>query len=131
MTRTAQIIIAVVSIIAASALIFSQLPTQGFQSDLSKVGNGSPTVVLGFQNHSPVGIQAMDKVNQVRGDFQDRADFIIADLIENDGATFAEEHGTRDGYIGIFSASGDRQNVYEVPEDPQALRQILERELGY
>ena len=131
MTRTAQIVIAVISILAASALIFSQLPTQGFQSDLSRVGNGTPTVVLGFQNHSPIGIQAMDVVNQVRSDYEDRADFIIADLTTDEGMEFAESHGTQDGYIGVFSDGGERQNVYELPEYPQALRQILERELGY
>jgi len=130
MTRTAQIVIAVVSIAVASVLIFSQLPTQGFQSDLAKVGNGTPTVVLGFQNHSPVGIQAMDVVNQVRNDFEDGADFIIADVTAEDGQAFAEEHGTQDGYVGIFNAGGEPQNVYEVPEDAQALRQILERELN-
>lgn len=131
MTRTAQIVIAVISVIAASVLIFSQLPTQGFQADLSQVDNGTPTVVLGFENHSPVGIRAMDVVSQVRSDFEHSTDFIVADLTTDEGMEFAERHGTHDGYIGVFNAGGKRLKSYEVPEDPQALRQILERELDF
>ncbi len=129
MGKTAKIVITVATLLIAGLLIFSQLPMRGYERDLSKIGEGKPAVVLGFENHSPVGIEAMDRISQVREDYEHSALFLVADLMSEEGEEFARRHGTHDGFIALFDAQGNRLDVRQVPEDQTTLRRFLESNL--
>lgn len=130
MSRKAQLLIAVIAIAVGGALILTQLPTRGFDRDITQVGQGQPTVVLGYENHSPVGIAAMGRVNHVREDYEDRILFLVADLMDEQGEAFAREHLIGDGYIGLFDGQGELLDRGEVPEEESALRGKIEGAFG-
>ena len=129
MGKTTKIVITLVTLLVAGALIFSQLPTRGYDRDLSQVGEGKPAIVFGYENHSPVGIAAMDRISQVREDYEHAALFLVADLMSEEGQDFTDQHGTHDGFVAVFDAQGNRLGVRQVPEDQQDLRSFLEDNL--
>jgi len=129
MSRKTQIIITLVTVLAASVLIFSQLPTQGYSTDLSEIGQGEPAVVLGFQNHSPQGIAAMDQLNKVRNSY-DGTRFLVADLLTDEGEALAQTYDARDGHMAIFDGDGVHISSHPVPDNETDLRELIDRAFG-
>ncbi|TVP53113.1 MAG: hypothetical protein EA349_14600 [Halomonadaceae bacterium] len=112
----------------AVAILFTQLPTQGFDTDLDAIGQGQPAVVLGFINHSPRGIEAMGKLGDVRDGYEDQVVFRVADILSRDGEgeAFSERYNAGDGVIALFDGEGNHLGSHRVPDTEAQLRELLD-----
>jgi len=126
MTRTRMTLIVVGLFLLLGTAIGFALAPQSMSADLARVGQGRPAVVLAYENYSPASMDAMERLNRVRGDYAERVEFLVADLASEAGNRFAERHGLREGMITLFDAGGDAVATLDVPADPDALRRRLD-----
>ena len=129
LTRTKVTVIVISIAVLISAITWFVLAPQRMSSDLSRVGDGLPTVVLTYENYSPASMDAIERLNRVRGDFDEQVEFVVADVGTAAGDEFAREWQTRSGVISLFAADGEHLGNGHVPEDERALRDRIEREL--
>lgn len=99
-------------------------------ADLSTIGQGKPTLVLAYENFSPTGGDALNQLRKVRGDFDSRLDFAVADLGTPSGRAFAKKHQLFDGLAVFLAKDGQPLGVTRISADEQALREILESRLA-
>jgi len=122
--------ISAVVIVLASVLIFSLLPMAGFDSDVGKVGQGRPAVVLAFENYAPASMDTMDAFSRVRRDYAEQIEFLVADLGTPRGRAFVERNNAFTGQVMTFSGDGTRVRVELLDGGEQALRDRLQQDLG-
>ena len=122
--------ISAVVIVLAGALIFSVLPMAGYESDVGKVGQGRPAVVLAFENYAPASMDTMDAFGRVRRDYGDQIEFLVADLGSPRGRAFVERHNAHTGQVLTFRGDGTRVRVALLDGGEQALRERLQQDLG-
>lgn len=114
-------------VVAAAALIWSQLPRGAFATDLDRIGQGQPAVVVVRDVNFVTGAEVMDRLNRVRPDYADRIEFLAAHQGRPDGQEFARRHDVRDGAVVLFDARGRRVGALEAPETEAEIRQLLDR----
>ena len=119
-------LIVVLSIVAVGAAIWSQLPRGFYPTDLSLVGNGRPAVVLAYDPNFGGGMAAMELMNVIRSDYEDRVQFLIARFGLPEGRAFANRHRAVDGTILLFAGDGTRVNSVHLPESEEQLRHVLD-----
>ena len=119
-------LIIVLSIIAVGAAIWSQLPRGFYPTDLSLVGNGRPALVLAYDPNFGGGMAAMELMNVIRSDYEDRVQFLIARFGLPEGRAFANRHRAVDGTILLFAGDGTRVNSVHLPESEAQLRHVLD-----
>lgn len=120
-----------VSLIALAVLGYSLLMGGGkpLSTDLSIVGQGKPALVLAYENYSPTGGEALNRLRKVRSDFDSRLDFAVADLGTPQGRAFAERFQLGDGLAVFLKQDGQPLTVTRIVADEQALRSLLESTL--
>jgi len=114
---------------AAALYIWQQLPGAGYPTDLTRVGAGTPTLVLTHDNGFVAGGEVMERMNHLRADYAGRVDFLVANVKVPLGAAFAQRHGVRDGTVLLFSADGRPAGVLHQPDSAQ-LRRALDQAFG-
>ncbi len=65
---------------AMGALIFSQLPRGSYSTDLTRIGDGRPALVLAYDISSMGGTEVMKLMDALREEYSDRVVFLVADL---------------------------------------------------
>jgi hypothetical protein len=129
-----------VKIIAVSAASLVVLAALGYllimgagkpiSTDLSIIGQGKPVLVLAYENFSPAGGDALNRLRHVRGDFDSRLDFVVADLGTPHGRAFANRHKLLNGQAVFLKQNGQPLGVTSIPADEQELRSRLEAKLA-
>ena len=114
---------------ATASFIWLQLPGAGYPTDLTRVGAGTPTLVLAYDNGFVAGGEVMERMNHLRADYAGRVDFLVANVKMPDGAAFANKHGVWDGTVLLFSADGRSAGVLYQPDSAQ-LRRALDQAFG-
>ena len=99
-------------------------------TDLSVVGQGKPVLVLAFENFSPAGGDALNRLRQVRSDYETRLDFVVADLGTPLGRAFANRYRLADGQAVFLKQDGQALGVTSIPADERELRITLESKLA-
>jgi len=99
-------------------------------SDLSVIGQGKPVLVLAYENFSPIGGEALNRLRQVRSDYDLRLNFVVADLGTPHGRAFASRHRLADGQAVFLNQDGQAIRVISIPADEQELRSRLESKLA-
>lgn len=99
-------------------------------SDLTIIGQGRPALVLAYENYSPTGGDALNRLRRVRSDYDSRIDFVVADLGTPDGSAFASRHSLFDGQAVFLKQDGHALQATSIPADEQELRNLLEAALG-
>lgn len=94
-------------------------------TDLSVIGGGRPVAVLAFESYSPQGMQAMDQINIIRDDFEDRLSFRVASIGSPDGDRFVARHGIRDGILVVLDGDGELLDMWGVVDDTTILARKL------
>jgi hypothetical protein len=94
------------------------------------IGKGKAALVLVYQNHSPTGGEALNRLNQVRSDYESRYDFVVADLGVPQGRAFASRYQMVDGQAMFLNQDGEPLLVTGIPADEQALRRLLDSQLA-
>jgi hypothetical protein len=122
----AKALITLAVIIGAGALIFTQLPRGAFPTDLSRVGQGTPALVVARDINFLAGAEVMDLLSTIRPEYGDRVQFLAAHLGHPDGQAFARRHDMRDGTVVLFSADGSRLATLRAPETAAEIRRALQ-----
>jgi len=118
-------------IFAASGLfLWSQLAIKPLSTDLTLIGQGKPALVLAYENFAPSGIEAMERINRVRSDYDTNIKFLVADMGTPQGQAFTEQYELLDGMVIFLSADGQPVSIGTVPVNESELRRRLDQDLG-
>ena len=99
-------------------------------TDLSVIGQGKPVLVLAYDNFSPAGGDALNRLRNVRNDYDSRLNFVVADLGTPQGSTFANRHQLTDGQAVFLMKDGQPLRVISIPADDIKLRSRLDSMLS-
>lgn len=121
----AKVLITLVVIVGAGALIFTQLPRGVFSTDLSKIGQGTPALVVARDISFVAGAEVMDLLTAMRPEFGDRVEFLAVNLGNPQGQGFARQHRMQDGTVVLFSGDGTRMGALDRPGTQREVRQLL------
>ena len=111
---------------AVGTLIWSQLPRGAYPTDLTRVGEGRPALVLAYDIKSMGGMEVMRLLDTLRGEYTNRVEFLVADLGVPDGHNFAQRHGAANGTVMLFSGDGSHVRTIHLPLNTEMLRHALE-----
>ena len=111
-------------ILVGAAFVALKLTPTPMSSDLSQIGQGTPAIVLAYENFSPSGADALNRLKAVRADYESQVRFIVADLGTPDGRTFGQRYGLRDSEAILLDGSG--RAVAVLARSEQALREQLD-----
>ncbi len=120
----------VIVVLSAGIFIITQSMIMPMSTDLSVIGQGKPSLVLGVESYSPTGGSALNRLNAVRGDYEDRMVFVVSDLGTPQGQTFARQYNLQDGVAIFLSPDGKPVRIATIPADEQLLRQQLDSKLA-
>lgn len=95
-------------------------------TNLALVGQGKPAFVLAYENYSPTGGGALNRLRKVRGDYDQRINLIVADIGTPAGSAFAERYQLRDGLALLLSADGEPLKTTDIALDENELRSNLD-----
>lgn len=132
MPMTKTIGLTIISIVALSALGY--FVTTGVvkpvSTDLSVIGQGKPALVLAYENFSPTSGEALDRLREVRTEYEPRLQFVVADLGTPQGRAFANRFGVDDGQAAFLTPDGQVLVVTRLPRDKRDLRTLLDYKLA-
>ena len=115
---------------ALGAFAWSQLPEGSYPTDLSRIGQDRPAVVLTMESHYLEGASVMHLMHDVRDEFGHAVQFLVASLSQQDGRSFAARHGAVDGTVVLFDAQGRRVAMLRTPQSRDELRQAVRQAFG-
>jgi len=130
MPKSIKLLLTLAAIGVIGALLWGLLPGRGFDTELAKLGQGRPALVLAFESYSPAGAETMELLSKVRGEYAPRIDFLVADLGTPSGRAFASTHALRDGMVVLIGAEGRAAGAGVFPGSEAELRRNLDRHLG-
>lgn len=108
------------------ALVWSQLPRQPYSTDLTRIGQGQPAMVLAYDIKSMGGMEVMKMMDDLRADYADRIAFLVAPLGAPHGHAFGRQFNVDNGAVVFFSAQGQAVHTLHLPPNTAALQQALE-----
>jgi len=124
--------IVVISLVALIAVGYFLTISGGkpIGTDLSVIGQGKPAIVLAYENHSPAGGEALNRLRKIRGDYDSRLNFVVADLGTPQGRQFAERHSIHDGQAVFLAGDGTPLEITNIAEKEAELRGSLDAMLA-
>ena len=108
------------------ALVWSQLPRQPYSTDLSRIGQGQPALVLAYDIQSMGGMAVMEMMDELRGDYADRIHFLVAPLGAPNGRAFGQQFNVDNGSVVLFAPNGAAVNTVHLPPDSAELKKALD-----
>ncbi|GKT12050.1 MAG: hypothetical protein ISEC1_P1024 [Thiomicrorhabdus sp.] len=119
-------LISIIIFSAAAVLIVKQLPGGGaFSTDLTRIGQGQPAMVVVYDVNSLDGKQVMELLEDLRGEYKDRVQFLVADLGTPDGRSFARHYKGVSGSVIVLKADGYHMRTMHRPESTALLHQVV------
>lgn len=124
--RIAKWLIYVVITGLVAVLIWTQLPRAPYSTDLSRIGQGRPALVLAYDIKSMGGMEVMAMMDSLRPAYEDRVHFLVAPLGAPHGFAFGERHDAVNGTVVLFTAAGVAFRSVHQPADTAALQHELD-----
>lgn len=115
---------ALVVVVAAGIFLWTQLPSGGYPTDLSRIGEGRPTLVLVYDHFYVGGGVVMEHMNAIRADQNHEIDFLVADMSADSGQAFAERYEVNDGTVLLFAGDGTHVGTLHGPDQNEIRRAI-------
>lgn len=129
MLKTIGLTAATLGALIGLGYIVTLVVVKPMSTDLSVVGQGRPALVLAYENFSPSGGEALDRLRQVRSDYESRLDFLVADLGTPEGRAFANRFQLLDGQAVFLKQDGQPLRVTNISADERELRNQLDYQL--
>ncbi len=129
MAKKIAITFGVLVALLGGAFIFTVVAVKPLSTDLSAVGQGKPALVLAYENYSPAGAAALERLRHIKGDYEEYVDFLVADLGTPQGRTFADRHNIDNGVAVFLRQDGRPLRVTGIPADEEELRRRLDGKL--
>ena len=130
MVKKIAVIAASIIALAGLGYLLTTVIGKPISTDLSVIGKGKPVLVLVYQNHSPTGGEALNRLSQVRNDYDSQFDFVVADLGVPQGRAFASRYQMVDGQAMFLNQDGEPLQITGIPADQQELRRLLDSRLA-
>lgn len=130
-TRIRRWLIALAITAGVLALVWSQLPRQPYSTDLSRIGQGQPALVLAYDIQSMGGMEVMKMMDDLRGEYTDRVAFLVAPLGAPHGQAFGRQFNLDNGSVVLISDQGVIVNTLHLPAHTGVLKQALDDLLAY
>lgn len=111
---------------AVGALVWSQLPPGAYPTDLTSIGKGKPALVLAYDIQSMGGMTGMGLMDNLRGEYADRIEFLVSDLGVPAGRNFAQRYGAVNGTVILLSGDGAHSGTIHPPFAADLLRKAIE-----
>ena len=124
-TRT--LLVSMTAIVVFLGIAVMMLP-KGFSGDTSIIGKGTAVVVLAHNKDSVQSLNMMDYMNQIRGDYSGRIDFLVADANTPQGSAFIQLQQVELGALLLFAPDGRRLQVLGNLNSASGLRTALDTE---
>lgn len=112
-------------------LAWSQLPRGPYSTDLSRIGQGRPAVVLAYDIQTMGGMEVMAMMDTLRPNYRDRVEFLVAALGAPEGQAFGQRHRAISGTVVLFSEAGIPVRTLRGPANAAELQQALEGLLAH
>ena len=127
--KVAVIAASLVALVAIGYLVLMGIG-KPISADLSVIGQGKPALVLVYENYSITGGDALNRLRQVKSDYDSRLHFVVADLGTPQGLAFANRYQLSDGQAIFLKQDGKPLEVTSIPADERELRRHLESKLA-
>lgn len=114
---------------AVGALVWTQLPRGAYPTDLTRIGAGRAALVLAYDINSLGGMTVMALMDELRSEYADRVEFLVADLGVPAGQAFAQRHGAGSGTVVLLAEDGSHLHTLHLPANSQVLREALDAAL--
>lgn len=108
------------------ALIWSQLPRSPYPTDLERIGQGQPALVLAYDIQSMGGMAVMGMMDDLRGEYAERIQFLVAPLGAPNGHAFGQRYDAINGTVVLFAANGAAVSTVHLPANTAELQKALE-----
>ncbi|MCZ8113038.1 MAG: hypothetical protein ACK5Y8_02705 [Betaproteobacteria bacterium] len=112
-------------------LVWSQLPRGPYSTDLSRIGQGRPAVVLAYDIQTMGGMEVMALLDTLRPTYRDRVQFLVAPLGAPNGQAFGQRHRAVSGTVVLFSETGIPVRTIHGPANAAELQQAIEGLLSF
>lgn len=126
LSRTRKWLIYLAIAVGVLALVWSQLPRSPYSTDLARIGQGQPALVLAYDIQSMGGMAVMAMMDDLRGGYAERVAFLVAPLGAPHGRAFGERFNAVNGTVVLFSPSGGVVDTLHLPENTAALQKALD-----
>lgn len=125
--RWSRWLITITFIAASAALIWAILPKGGFDTDLSRIGEGRPIAVLVYETAHPTAIDVMEQLAPLRGAAPGDMDFLVANTGTPEGSRFAQQYRTSiPGTLVLFDAAGEHRETLRPPQSTEEIRRAAQ-----
>jgi len=131
LTRKSKWLIYMAIVAGVVALIWSQLPRSPYSTDLARIGQGQPALVLAYDIQSMGGMAVMAMMDDLRGEYAERIAFLVAPLGAPHGHAFGKRFEAVNGTVVLFSAKGAVVSTVHLPANTAELQQALEGLLAH
>lgn len=108
------------------ALVWSQLPRSPYSTDLTRIGQGKPAMVLAYDIQSMGGMAVMAMMDNLRPAYAERIAFLVAPLGAPSGQAFGRRFAADNGSVVLFSAQGVALSTVYTPQNTAELQAALE-----
>lgn len=100
---------------------------RGYSVNLALVGQGLPAVVQVYDDNSVRSHELMEAFNKVRGEYEGRVEFLVADLNLPAGRQFAQRYNVPGITVLFFSPNGTVVHTLSGLQEPAVLKNTLEQ----
>ncbi|MBI3479415.1 MAG: hypothetical protein HY016_03525 [Nitrosomonadales bacterium] len=114
-------------LIAAAAAM--NLP-RGYSDDLSRIGKGKAAVVLVHNKNSPESIGLMQVLDEVRGGYGGKIEFLLTEPNTPEGSAFMKANNAPQVSLALFNAHGDLIKILGFPQTAGNMQQEITSALG-
>lgn len=129
MSKIVFAIVGTILALAALGYLLTMSVGKPISSDLSVIGQGKPALVLAYQNYSPPGGEALNRLRKVQDDYEEKIEFVVADLGTQAGSAFARQYDLVDGLAIVLMPNGEPVQVTGIPPEEHKLRDFLNAKL--
>ena len=111
-------------IIGFAGILISLLP-RGYSRDLAQIGKVG-NVVVQIHDHNQVSSQLlMEEINKLRGNYEGRVTFLVADVYTAEGKAFADKQNFHSAALVLFAPNGESLTALYGQQDAATIRKTL------
>jgi hypothetical protein len=111
-------------LILAVATVAMNLP-RGFSDDLSRIGKGKAAVVLVRDKNAVESMQLMNVLNDIRGEYAGRVEFLLTDYDTPEGRAFMAASNAARITLVLFDAGGKQVKILAAPQTAASLQKEI------
>jgi len=117
-------------IISGFAILAWKLLPSAFSTDLDRVGQGKPAIVLIYDMENGSSLDLMKGYNAIRHDYEHWVEFLVADVESPKGDAFIRAHKATPGSAIYYSADGEKIMVLYGSQDEDVLVNSIKNTFG-